>query len=144
MKLKKRLIKLKKYKKRDREKSIYDAPKKTYDFRIINTIRAFYKDIYNGKITLEEPVKDQSDLADETDKFIKETRPKDYDKKQEKEIVIKHLHNFLKTREMVLNGFKSKMFLTKSTGTGVLNADNSKLKILTSKQMLQQLTIAVA
>ena len=45
---------------------------------------------------------------------------------------------------MVLNGFKSKIFLTKSTGTDILNADNSKLKILTSKQMLQRLPIALA
>ena len=43
---------------------------------------------------------------------------------------------------MVRNGFKSKIFLTKSTGTGF--TDHSKLKILTSKQMLQRLPIALA
>ena len=58
--------------------------KKTYDFRTFNTIRIFGEDIYNGKITLEEADKDQSDLADEIDEFIKETRPKNYDKNQEK------------------------------------------------------------
>ena len=45
---------------------------------------------------------------------------------------------------MVLNGFKSKIFLTKSTRTDILNTDNSKLKILTPKQMLQRLPIALA
>ena len=45
---------------------------------------------------------------------------------------------------MVLNGFKSKIFLTKSTGTGLFNTDNSKLKILTPNQMLQRLPIAPA
>ena len=45
---------------------------------------------------------------------------------------------------MVLNGFKSKIFLTKSTGTGMLNTDHSKLKILTPKQILQRLPIALA
>ena len=45
---------------------------------------------------------------------------------------------------MVINVLKSKIFLTKSTGTGVLNTNNSKLKILTSKQMLQWLPIALA
>ena len=45
---------------------------------------------------------------------------------------------------MVLNGFKSKIFLTKSTETGLFNTDNSKLKILTPKQMLQRLPIALA
>ena len=42
---------------------------------------------------------------------------------------------------MVLNGFKSKIFLTKSKGSGILN---TKLKILTPKQMLQRLPIALA
>ena len=45
---------------------------------------------------------------------------------------------------MVLNGFKSKIFLKRSTGTSILNTDNCKLKILTSKQMLQRLPIALA
>ena len=45
---------------------------------------------------------------------------------------------------MVLNVFESKIFLTKSTGIGILNIDNSKLKILTPKQMLQRLSIALA
>ena len=83
-------------------------------------------------------------MTDDIDKFIKETRPKDYDKKQKNEIVTRNLRNSLKAREMVLNGFKSKIFLTESTGTGMLNTDNSKLKILTPKQMLQRLPIALA
>ena len=45
---------------------------------------------------------------------------------------------------MFLNGFKSKIFLTKSTGKSILNTDNFKLKILTPKQMLQRLPIALA
>ena len=44
---------------------------------------------------------------------------------------------------MVLNGFKSKIFLTKSAGTGLFNTYNSKLKILSPKQMLQRLPIAL-
>ena len=52
--------------------------------------------------------------------------------------------NFFAAREMVLNDFKSKIFLRKSTGTGILNTDRSKLKILTLKQMLQRLPIALA
>ena len=54
------------------------------------------------------------------------------------------MYKFFEAREMVLHGFKIKMFLTKSTGTGILNIDNSKLKILTPKQMLQRLSIALA
>ena len=128
----------------DREHLIYDAGKYTYDFRILNPIRTFGEDIYNGKITLEEADKDQSNLADEINDFIKTTKPRNNEKKQEKKIVTKNLRNFLNAREMVLNGFKSKIFLTKSIGTGILNTDNSKLKILTPKQMFQRLPIALA
>ena len=83
-------------------------------------------------------------MTDEINKFIKETRPKNYDKKQEKEIVTKNLRNFLNAREMVLNGFKSKIFLTKSTGTGIVNIDDSKLKTLTPRQIFQRLPTALA
>ena len=54
------------------------------------------------------------------------------------------MYYFYKGREMVLNGFKSKIFLTKSKGSGILNANHSKLKILTLKQMLKRLPIALA
>ena len=43
---------------------------------------------------------------------------------------------------MILNGFKSKIFLIKSTGSGF--TDHSTLKILTPKQMIQRLSIALA
>ena len=76
--------------------------------------------------------------------FSEKTRPKSYKKRQEKEIVSDNLYKFYNGREMVLNGFKSKIFLIKSKGSGILNIDNSKLKILTPKQMIQRLPIALA
>ena len=45
---------------------------------------------------------------------------------------------------MVLNAFKSKVFLIKYHGSGLLNINFSKLKVLTSKQMLQRVPIALA
>ena len=45
---------------------------------------------------------------------------------------------------MVLDGFESKIFSLKSNGSGLLNTNHSKLKILTPKQMLQRLLIALA
>ena len=45
---------------------------------------------------------------------------------------------------MVLNGFKSKIFLTKSTGTDIVNTDDSKLKILTPREIFQRLPTALA
>ena len=51
------------------------------------------------------------------------------------------MDKFFSAREMVVNGFKSKIFLIKCKGSALLN---SKLKILTQKQMLQRLSIALA
>ena len=70
--------------------------------------------------------------------FRDKTRPQKYDKKQEKEIALKNLYEFYGAREIILDGFNSKVFLTKSTGTSILNTDRSKFKILTPKQMLRK------
>ena len=53
------------------------------------------------------------------------------------------MHNFYEGREKILDAFESKIFSTKSKGSGVLNPDYSKLKLLTPKQMLQRLPIAL-
>ena len=45
---------------------------------------------------------------------------------------------------MVLNAFKSKIFSTKPKGSGILNSSYSKLKILSPKQILKGLPIALA
>ena len=45
---------------------------------------------------------------------------------------------------MLLDRFEGKIFLLKSKGSGLLNTNHSKFKILTPKQMLQRLPIAVA
>ena len=65
-------------------------------------------------------------------------------KKHEKEIVNNNLYKFYEGKETVLNGFRSRIFLTKSQGSALLNIDHSKLKILTPKQILQRLPIALA
>ena len=65
-------------------------------------------------------------------------------KKQEKEIVLKNLHNFSEAREIFLNGFESRISLIKSKGSGHLNTDHSKLQILAPKQMLRRLPIALS
>ena len=81
---------------------------------------------------------------DEIKTFNDRTRPKIFWQKEIKEITLDNLNNFYEAREIVLNGFKSKIFLTESIETGLFNTDNSKLKILTPKQMLQRLPIALA
>ena len=76
--------------------------------------------------------------------FNNKTKPESIEKKQEKKIVLKNLYKFFDGREKVLNGSESKIFSIKSEGSGLLNTDHSKLKILTPKQMLQRLPIALA
>ena len=65
------------------------------------------------------------------------------EKKQEKDIVLKNLYNFFEGRENVLDAFESKIFSIKSKGARILNPNHSKLKVLTPKQMLQRLPIAL-
>ena len=128
----------------DRKKLIYKSNKYTYDFRKFLTIRTFNEDIYKGEITFEEADEDLSELLNSIRDFKNKTRLQNNTKKQEKEVALENLYNFFEGREKVLNGFKSKIFLTKSKGSGILNTDHSKLKILTLKQMLQRLPIALA
>ena len=73
--------------------------------------------------------------------LVIKTRPKNYKKKQEKETASDNLYKFFSARKMVLDGFKSKMFSIKSKRSALLN---SKLKILTPKQIVQRLPIALA
>ena len=66
-------------------------------------------------------------------------------KKQEKEAVLKNLYNnFFEGREKILDAFQSKIFSIKFKGSDILNLDHSRLKLLTPKQMLQRLPIALA
>ena len=93
---------------------------------------------------IEEASEYQTDLLAEIMNFRKNTKPKSQEKKQEKEIVFENLYDFFEGREKVLDAFKSKIFSIKSKGAGILNPNHSKLKILTPKQMLQRLPIALA
>ena len=54
------------------------------------------------------------------------------------------MYNFFEVREKVLDAFESKIFSIKSKGAGILNPNHSKLEILTPKQMLQRLPVALA
>ena len=53
------------------------------------------------------------------------------------------MYNFFEGREKVLDAFESKIFSIKSKGAEILNPNHSKLKVLTPKQMLQRLPIAL-
>ena len=131
-------------KNKGREKLVYEANEYTYSFKNFQTIKTFGRDIYEGNITLEKANKYQSDLLVEIMNFREKTKPQSPEKKQEKEIVLKNLCNFFVGREKTLDAFESKIFLTKFRGSGLLNFDHCKLKILAPKEMLQRLPIALA
>ena len=142
---KKELDKIKEIEKNvDREKLIYETDEYTYSFKNFQTIKTFGRDIYEGKIVIEEANQYQTNLLAEIMNFRKNTKPKSQEKKQEKEIVLENLYDFFEGREKVLDAFKSKIFFIKSKGAGILNPNHFKLKILTHKQMLQRLPIALA
>ena len=129
----------------DRENLVYkESTKKTYDFRKFRTIRTFGEDIYNGEITLEEADEYQENLLDEIKNFYDKARLWKPQKKNLKENTLNTLRDFYSARQIILNDFKSKIFLMKSKGSGLLNTDNSKLKMLIPREMLQRLPIALA
>ena len=76
----------------------------------------------------------------------KQVKPKNTEKKQQKEDVLKNLYNLFDGREKVLNAFDSKIFPIKIKCTGFSEKvlDHSNHKILIPKQMLQRLPIALA
>ena len=127
-----------------REKLIYETNEYTYSFKNFQTIKTFVLDIYEGKTTIEEANEYQTDLLAEIINFRKNTKPKSQEKKQEKEIVLENLYNSSEGWEKIIDAFESKLFSIKSEGAGILNPNRSKLKILSPKQMLQRLPIALA
>ena len=76
----------------------------------------------------------------------KKIRPRNPEKKQEDKDILKSFYALFEGREKVLDAFESKMFQIKIEGTGFSDKvfDHSNLKILTPKQVLQGLPIALA
>ena len=127
-----------------REKLVYRASEYTYNFGNFRTVKTFGRDIYEGKITLEEANIDQDNLLRGITNFNNKTRLQNDRKIQEKKTVLKNLYKLFEAREILLDGFDSRIFSIKSKGSGLLNIDRSKLKILTPKQIIQRLPIALA
>ena len=69
---KKELDKIKEIEKNvDREKLIYETNEYTYSFKNFQTIKTFGRDIYDGKITIEEANEYQTDVLAEIMNFKK-------------------------------------------------------------------------
>ena len=68
----------------EREKLIYKTNEYTYSFKNLQTKKTFGRDIYEGKITIEEAEKYQTDLLVEIMTFRKNTKPNGLEKKTRK------------------------------------------------------------
>ena len=115
----------------------HDLSKQPFDFRTFKTIRSFGDDIYNNRINLDEAGQEQSDLLDYLFDFNSKTKLESKKGKIRKNDVFGSVRDLYKGRELVINTFKIGLFPLKST-TG------TRLKILTPKQLLQRLPIALA
>ena len=114
----------------------HDLCKQPFDFRTFKTVRSFGDDIYNNRINLDEVGQEQSDLLDYLFDFNSKTKLESKKGKIRKNDVFDSVRDLYKGRELVINTFKIGLFPLKST-TG------TELKILTPKQLLQRLPIAL-
>ena len=100
---KKELDKIQKIEKTvDREKLINKTKEYTYSFKNFRTIKAFGRDIYDGKITLKEADEDQADLLSEIIIFLKNSKTKNYGEKTRQKIIYKNLYILKVEKEFLM------------------------------------------
>ena len=128
-----------KERKADGSKMVYKASNETYDFRKFKRIRVFGNKIRNNIINMSMANDEQDQLLRYINKFKSKTKPHNSESKKIKEDVLNIARALLKGREMVFKAFESGIFLRPEE----LKQDKG-LKILTAKQMLQRLPIALA
>ena len=129
------------------KKLVHRTNEYTYSFESFRSIKTFDRDINNATIIVKEADKDQSDFLVEILNFKKQIKRQNPEKKQKKKLFLrKNLYALFDGRERALHAFGSKIFPIKIEGTGFSDkaSDHSNLKILTPKQMLQRLPIALA
>ena len=116
-----------------RDNLLYESRKQICDFRLFKTISSFGNRIYNQKIEIHESDKEHADLLESILNFNSKTKVR---LRQKQNWCFDCAKNLYDGRELVLIAFKSGLFPLKSTeGTG--------LKVLTPKQMLEKLLIAL-
>ena len=115
---------------------IYKANKYKFEFQQYEIIRSFSESISTGKVNISEAEIDQSSLLKCLVEFSKRSRPKIAECKDKKNTSEK-VNALFEGQELILNASKCGILSIKETqGKG--------LKILTPKQMLQRLLIALA
>ena len=79
-------------------------------FKNFQTIKTFGRDIYEGKIVIEEANEYQTDLLAEIMNFRKNTKPKSQEKKTRKRNCSRNLYNFMRVEKKFLTLLKAKYF----------------------------------
>ena len=136
--MKNKIYKIKKWEEKIRRKDfLYKTNKYKYDFQQYETISSFGDSkYYHQKISTDEGDIDKSSLLDGLKDFNEKARPKTAEGKNKKWNTYKGAFAFYEGPELILNAFRRGAFSIKSQGKG--------LRILTSKQMLERLPIALA
>ena len=116
---------------------MYKASKYKYDFLQYETIRSFGENIYNGKMNIDKAEMDRGCLLKKLVEFNNKSIPRTIEEKDKKRDTYESAYSLFEGRELILNNFKSRIFLIKAR-------KNKELKILTPKKMLQRLVIALA
>ena len=115
----------------------YETNKYRFDFQQFITIRSFGDIIYNCKINKKEAEKKQNNLFENIVNFNNKSRPKFKKDREEKQNTLDSINALCEGRELILNAFRSGISPMK-------DKPEKGLKILTPKQMLQRLSIALA
>ena len=114
----------------------YETKKYTYDFQQHEALRSFGENTYSSKINIDEAEIDQAIYYKIQQNLILNLDQEQQKLKIKKQNTDGNAYALYKSRESILNAFKSGIFPIKET-------QGKELKILTSKQMLQRLTIAL-
>ena len=118
---------------------VYEGSSKNYDFRRFKTIRVFGNEFRNNIIDMSMANDEQDQLLRYINGFKRKTKLQNSKSKKVKKDVLNSARALLKGRKMVFRAFEGGIFLNPEElekGTG--------LEILTPKQMLQRLSIALA
>ena len=77
-------------------------------------MRSLEREIMNGAITLNDALEEQIQLKYKISNFNSSTKPKNQNKKFEKELTLRSINELLKGRQMFLNNFRSGIFLIRN------------------------------
>ena len=130
----------------NRDGLIYEAGNKkkdkTYDFQKFKTIRSVGREIYCN-LPPDDAFEKQISLKNDIDIFKESTKPEKSVKK-EKKITLKNTIILLNGRHSILNAFECEIFPKGKQVKELRSILDKQLRILTPKEILQRLPIALA